>query len=677
MKVQGPLLLVAVATVMFYILGHPLPARIPTGPAATGALALPLHEILFVLVLFLGMAGWGQGHRGPRPGIGPLTRLLEGLVLGTLGTTLVILVMGIAGFLDPGKLGLVGLAIAARAPVALAGLREAAGVIPRAWRMVSVAERCLILLLVVMILPASARALCPPTTWDALMYHLAGPAYWLAAGAIRPDAPVYLAHYPSASGMLYLLSMALTSDRAPGLIHFGFFLASIVAVGALGRRVIGDAGGLWAGLLYAGIPIVHRTAGDAVADQLLIFSTVMAMSAILRHLETQDVTDITQAGLAAGLACSAKYQGIHVSFALFVILYLGLRGRGSLDWRPFVRFITLGALVASPWYLKSLVFTGNPFHQAGNRGVHRFLSARGIDGGRLARLRNGHFSDHPDLEHLDYFSEWASYGRGYTPRDLVELPYWLSVDSHDAPDETSYSVYGGEATPLFLAFLPLLFVARPPARGARELWPFLVAGGLLFTIVAVQSHQCRYFMPTFAFFSIAAAAVPAARGRSGKVAALLAVAAWLWASSTTWSRSFTRGDFAAAAGLVTRDAYLAHELDHHAAFRFAREKLPPGSVLFLGFEPRVYHLGVPFRGGDPLGLILRESVLDSTTADEVVRKLRATGATHLYVPLRFITVLTTSNRDPALPARLKDLFGRALRLVYQDATGLIFEIPAA
>src|SRR5688572_30369122 len=104
MQVQAFLLLPAVAIVFLSMAWHPLPERIPVGPAAAGGFDPALHELAFVTLLFLGMAGWGRRHR--RPGAGPLTRLLEGLVVGCLGTSLVILVMGLTGLLQPLPLGI-------------------------------------------------------------------------------------------------------------------------------------------------------------------------------------------------------------------------------------------------------------------------------------------------------------------------------------------------------------------------------------------------------------------------------------------------------------------------------------------------------------------------------------------------------------------------------------------
>ncbi len=60
-------------------------------------------------------------------------------------------------------------------------------------------------------------------------------------------------------------------------------------------------------------------------------------------------------GVLAGFAAGVKYTGALVPVALVILLW-------RESWRHIIQFCLTTALVAAPWYLRNLVFTGNPFY---------------------------------------------------------------------------------------------------------------------------------------------------------------------------------------------------------------------------------------------------------------------------------------------------------------------------
>lgn len=128
------------------------------------------------------------------------------------------------------------------------------------------------------------------------LWRIDGPSYWADEGvsvsiASRPlaDLPTILTHMDLVHGLYYVLlhlvsSLAGTSELA---MRFPSVLATTAATAvltALGRRLLSPATGLFAGLIYALLPVVSRYAQEArqyaLVSALLIGVTYLLVAAI-------------------------------------------------------------------------------------------------------------------------------------------------------------------------------------------------------------------------------------------------------------------------------------------------------------------------------------------------------------------------------------------------------------
>lgn len=664
----------AALIVAHYAVLHPL-AR----PAATwtlgGALALPLADVACALVLLAGAAGIGlalgagSARCGPRPAA---ERLVAGLLVGTVALSLALVALGLAGAFRPVTMRAVLGVCALGCVYALPALAAAARSLARACARLRPRERLGLPLTAVLLAPALAGALAPPTAYDALMYHLTVPRDFLAAGAISAASSSGIAHYPLGAQMLYAVAMSVASDRAPAVVHLGFLVATLVAVALLARQVApGRATWLVAALLIAGTPHAVKQAGTPYVDLALAFAAAAGFLFAFRYRASGDPADAKLAALAAGLAVAVKHLGGLTAAGVLAVLAASAPLHEPRAARALARWALIALVAGGAWYAKSAAWTLNPLYPAGNRAVHAFWSARGVAAERLAVLRDGWFSTDPRLAHVELGAMVAGFGRGRDPLTLFALPYRVSVDSADQDGEGLPTRFLGEASPLFLALFVLGCGLGVAGRGPA--W----AGLALFAATSLVSQQVRFYLPAFVLLAPAAAAVVERDGPARRAALALCAVAWAWGLAGNLTASWNRGEIPAAVGLLTETVYLSRNVECHDAFAFANRALPRGSRMLLVAEGRTYRLAVPHETSDHFtrALAALELLLASRDADDALARLRARGFTHLYLDRTAPALLQQASADPAYQAMLAELLGRRLARVYLDGRGIILALP--
>ncbi|MCA9959504.1 MAG: glycosyltransferase family 39 protein, partial [Anaerolineales bacterium] len=284
------------------------------------------------------------------PQLSPLEEALYafGLGFGTLG--LLTLALGLLGWLETAVLYTITLLLTLAAlPKALPHVRR--------WRGHGPTSRLVRGYLFLVTLLALSLALLPPTSWDALFYHLTGPKLYLAAGQIRPGIDIPHLNFPSLLEMLFMLAMALRGDVAAKLLHFFFapLLAGLVYV--LGKRHFHLRDGWTAVLFLFAAPMTLTLAGWAYNDLALAFYQVAAIAALLQWREQRTTPWLILSGALCGLAMGLKYTSFITPLFLAGVVAWEYRRQWRDGIRPFLTLFCATTLVAAPWYVKNLVFT--------------------------------------------------------------------------------------------------------------------------------------------------------------------------------------------------------------------------------------------------------------------------------------------------------------------------------
>ena len=502
-------------------------------------------------------------------------------------------------------------------------------------------------------------ALASPPPWyrDSLVYHLALPRLFAHHGGYTwPDDNVFAAFplgWESALSLLYALGAGPDPEPAfnPRLAGAWTLLAAGLATYALARAVgarpaLSAAG---AGLLLL-LPSAAEFGASAYVENALLLGACLSLWWTLRARDGQ--LPWWGSAVAAGLTAWLKYPAL----ALLVFLAAAAPAlecvrRGRREPRQWLglalRWGSLAALVASPFYLRNWLWRGNPVFPTG----YALFGGEGWDAWRAWAYRE----------------TLANYGHGREPLDLLLLPWRLFTQrSFDGGFEGSLGPLLGLALPLAAW---TLWRGTGDARLRRH-GPWLLAWSLwiaLFWTATVQ--QARFYLiaapAALALGGAALSSLPALTGATRRrVAAAGLVAAQLaWSAAPLaelWRRQAT-GDW--LAGRLDRDRFLARMLpETWPVWRDLPASVPPdGRVWLVWMRGYTYYLTRPYRLDSVFEAWRLEALLDEHAEPAALgAALERDGISHLLVNHRFFLVGGNADLRPGRTRQLEERFRRAL-----------------
>jgi len=515
------------------------------------------------------------------------------------------------------------------------------------------------------LLLALTWALVPPIAWDGLVYHLTGPKLYLATGWVSHPLDLPYLGFPQLVEMLFTWGMGLVGERAAAPIHWFYGVLAVLGLVTAGRRWLEGAAGWLAAAVLLSAPSVLNLAGWPYVDLALIVYTTLAFLSLARFCEGGSSSRpwLLLSGVFAGLALSTKYTALALLPALALTLLLAHpqstirnpHSPSSILHSPFsilhLLLLTAVALaVWSPWLLKNLLLAGNP--------VYPFF----LDG-----------------RHWDAWRAWW-YDRPGTGL-LYTAPWKLLTAPWDA---TVWGVEGGEgysATigPLYLAFLPLLFLAwrRLPVAQRRWLGSAITCGAVLYGFWlwglarTALLRQTRLLFPAFGLLALlVGAAVEGLRGPPrlpldlGWLARVLIVLVLLLNLAEVGLAWVREGPVRVLLGFESREEYLDRRLGwYHVAVESINRTLPPDATVLFLWEPRSYSCAVDCRPDALLDRWLHTTHLYGHDADAIARAWQADGITHVLLYRAGYRAIVEAGFDPVTPrdvATLQDLEARHL-----------------
>ncbi|MEA2698410.1 MAG: hypothetical protein QOI66_2681 [Myxococcales bacterium] len=417
-------------------------------------------------------------------------------------------------------------------------------------------RRLAIAALLLMLSATLLATLAPPSSMDAMVYHLRAPHTFLQSGRWVPLPDIVQSFQPLYVEMLFGHGMALADDVLASLIHWALGVCAITTAGAWSRRLGGSA--LW-GMLILGVSAIFAwESSSAFIDLgLACFAGLALLWATRPELGPPSWI---LAGIFSGLAAGSKLTGAFAAvLAAGTSLYLA-----APAWRTGARrFLGIGALavaLALPWYVRNLMATGNPFYPIGNA---------------LLGLPMPTFSA-------------SLYGYGTSLSYLLRSPFDL-VWRGGVFDK------GWSLGPAYLSLVPLGLVLTARTKVGRVASASLVLWWLFWF---VSSQQARLLLPM----------APLAAGVAA-VGARWALAApsrlFRWAAVSALSVAATLGLAVAlltatvnarvATGMESASAFLRRNSWNYIAFEKANQLLPADArVAVVGIRANnLYYLDRP------------------------------------------------------------------------------------
>lgn len=450
-------------------------------------------------------------------------------------------------------------------------------------------------------------SLGPDLFSDALVYHMAGPQYWLIHHRLVAIPKVLHSQFPQGMEMLYTVGLALADERLGHLINWLMGLATAAGIAAFCRRRFPDSpsAGPLAALMWYGAPLVSLNTWLTGVE---IGLAAYAWFALWAALEGWPAT----AGLLAGFAMGCKYPGLYPA-AMTGLALAAMPG----DWRARGRRLLLYGVVASltvaPWLARNLADTGNPVYPFLQRVFPSDISPESLNN-LVAENRNV-----PLRSPLEYFT----------------LPWRITQ---------SERIFGQFIGPLFLSLLPLLFLRSPsPAPRVGRISPLGLYTVVYWLVGSFATSEMRFFLPFLAVMAILLARRLAAVTGAWRVA-LLAVVLGGSAHNLYWiaAHIYNAGGWRVALGVETKSSFLSRAQawypgPYYPLAEYANTRLPESArLLFVGEERTFYFQRDLVTNSEhdesPLIVWLRAA----KSGDDLHRILTENRLTHIVVSVRRI-----------------------------------------
>jgi 4-amino-4-deoxy-L-arabinose transferase-like glycosyltransferase len=507
------------------------------------------------------------------------------------------------------------------------------------------------------------HSLAPPIDWDVLAYHMDLPKRYVAAHRF-----VYVADNPSSNWplnieMLFALALLFGSELAANLVTLSLVGLAACGLLAVGRRLFDDRAGIVAFALFLTVPTVKRLGGVAMVDAAMGLFVLGAAFSFERWARGRQAGWLALCAIFCGVVSGSKLTGAGFAILYFLLLLWeegrrllreragGLRPAWGLLVRNALIYGLVGLALVGPWYLRSVINTGNPV----------FPFAYGVFGGRNWDALGDEY--HSAMLESVFTAE--------IPKDLVGLArsyYYMIVEP------AKLGGYRGHLGALItLGMLAGLLLLPWSPRFVRH--SLFVCAAFWVQWFFLTSHQARFVLPLAPLLSLVTGyiivrALDALR-RPALQAALLGLLALAVVPEWPWYYAGERALFASRVpyltGAQSRAAFLDAHVDAMPLFRFVNQQLPEDSrVLLVPYESRGYYLERPYLWGHPIGQrVVRWEQYDS--AEQLLVDLRGLGVTHVLENPRWIyTDLRYWDRTRAL---MLDLEARCADPLFSDGGG--------
>ena len=485
--------------------------------------------------------------------------------------------------------------------------------------------------------------LTPPISRDALIHHLAIPKLWLKNGGYYEIHWADYSYYPMYINLLYLISLYFKNDLAPKFIHLAFGLGTGCLVYLYLKQRFDRNWGLLGMVIFITTPIVIWLSTSAYIDLGMTFFSTGSVLAFIKWRDSGYTRFkwLLISSCCMGMAIGSKYNAL----IAWLILNLGLMLSYAKDTQRQIAtlkngiiFFGITALVASPWYLKNYLQTGNPFYPLFNS---FFQSLHHQPVQEIIRHQAGE-----KIGQLGFFKmRQVMYGETFW--ETLSIPLRMFFQGSD----DSYRYFQGVLNPILILFSPFILLNKKYGRD-KYLFGFF---SIIFIFMAyfLTEKQIRYLLPTIPILAILA--VMGIKDLTDKLnaetflssfrfhdtvkgmlkIALFAGISILLATNFLYLRDRIHiiKPFPFVFGKETREDFLKRHLLHYDAVRYINTHLSDDAIIFSMFlGRRGYYLDKAYKNDRSFGRSALKHMINSSDSEEKFKKfIKSMGVTHILM----------------------------------------------
>jgi hypothetical protein len=528
--------------------------------------------------------------------------------------------------------------------------------------------------------------LTPPISRDALIHHLAIPKLWLKHGGIYEIPWANYAYYPMNIDLLYAFCLYFKNDLAPKYIHMAFGMGTGFLIYLYLKPKFGRHWGLLGMVIFISTPIVIWLSTAAYVDLGMTFFITGSLMAFIkwRDSEYRPMKWFLISAVAMGIAVGSKYNALIAAFILNMLLMLAVvrdtHRQGAALWYGIL-FFMITAVVASPWYLKNYLQTGNPFYPLFGsffKSLHHHPALETASRHALEKTQPAGF----------FKMREVMYGESFWETLLIPIRMFFQGK------DNSYQYFQGVLNPILIIFSPFIFLKK---RYRKDQFVFAVF--IVFFIAMaffLTAKQVRYILPVLPFLAILAvmgiknildypkekALLFSVRfGNNIKSAAgtiVVAGVAVLLIFNFIYlkTRIETIHPFPYVLGKETKQAFLKHHLLHYDAVEYINRLLPDDAVVFTVFlGRRGYYLDRAYQNEASFGMsFIRQMMNNSDDDKKFTAYVRSMGITHILMRDDLVKQYLKDNFSKDRINRLSRLEEKYWKKVYENKGYTVWDI---
>jgi hypothetical protein len=504
-------------------------------------------------------------------------------------------------------------------------------------------------------------ALAPPVeAFDALLYHLTVPTWWLRDGGLRL---VNMPHYwfPSLVEGMFVWPLAFGKDSVPQLIHFVFALLTILMTWHWTRKLWNPKASWWAIAIFLSMPSLTWLAAWAYTDLVLSFYSLSALYSLWKWKTTSNQRWLIICGAMTGFAMGIKYTSVILPIALFALILLWNRKNILDSIKPASLLAGTGLLIASPWYLRNWIWMSNPFYPF-------------IFGGAYW-----------DAFRANWYSG-AGTGIGLNVLSILSLPLATTLGYRDV------NYFDGQFGPLFLVLFPLVlwiwWKSRDEESNSRDALMTIIVFSILSILfwtygVIETSHlwQARLLWPgLIPLIPLMAAGIfeleklDTNRLRFSFIFSTLTGFMIFVFLLDFGLQVLSRNPLAVAIGIETRENYSVREQPDYTAAVGLVNQTPTDAYIYLIDEPRSYGMNRRVQP-DPINDNLPHDFHFYRTNIDLIASWKKLGYTHILISEKAMEADAKSNTGDYF-SRLVDLKSLLIKVSQTDnGSYTLYTIP--
>ena len=521
--------------------------------------------------------------------------------------------------------------------------------------------------------------LTPPISRDALIHHLAVPKLWIKHGGVYEIPWANYAYYPMNIDLLYALCLYFNNDIAPKFIHLAFGLGTGLIIYFYLKLRFGRNWGLLGMVIFITTPIVIWLSTSAYVDLGMTFFITASIMAFLnwRNSEYKNIKWFFICCLCMGMAVGSKYNALIAAFILNMLLMMSI-ARDTRIQTPALWYGTLffliTAFVASPWYLKNYLQTGNPFYP--------------LFGGFFKSLHH-----HPVLEAASRYTIVKTQPVGFFKMREVMYgeSFWetlmIPIRMFFQGKDNSYQYFQGVLNPILIVFSPFILLKK---RYRKDQFVFVIFT-VFFILMAffLTAKQVRYILPVLPFLAILAVmGIKNILDKMGEktyfssskfgekikltgkifvfaIVAVLLIFNYIYLKN----RIDTINPFPYVMGKETREAFLKHHLLHYDAVEYINNNLPADAKIFTMFlGRRGYYLERAYQNEPSFGMsTIRNLVKCSNNEKQFLKTIRSMNSTHILMQKDLFYKFLRDNFSKQDIIRFMNLLNKSWNKIFEDS----------